>query len=98
MIEAIIARAIARRAEKGIEPLGAAAILRQPHSPSRPGPKKSPTPLVHAASKRVRTEIRIYTWHEHLMEDSGFSDGRIRDFPMCKAQRCLLTSTKSTIR
>ena len=59
MVEAIIAQAAARRAAAGIEPLGAAAILRQ-HPFSQPAKtKKSPAPLVHAASKRVRTEVRI---------------------------------------
>ncbi len=57
MVEAIIAQAAARRAATGIEPLGAAAILRQ-HPFSQPAKtKKSPAPFVHAASKRVRTEV-----------------------------------------
>ena len=57
LVEAIIAKAAARRVATGIEPLGAAAILRQ-HPLSRPAKtKKSPAPLVHAASKRVRTEF-----------------------------------------
>ncbi len=44
----------------GIEPLGAAAILRQ-HPFSQPEKtKKSPALLVHAASKRVRTKVNSF--------------------------------------
>jgi len=58
LIEAIIEQAAARRMAAGIEPLGAAAILRQ-HPFTQPAKtKKSPAPLVDAASKRVRTEVR----------------------------------------
>lgn len=59
LIDATIAQAAARRPATGIEPLGPAAILRQ-HPFSEPAKtKKSPAPLVHAASKRVRTEMKI---------------------------------------
>ena len=63
LVEAIIAQAAACRAATGIEPLGAAAILRQQPFSQPAKPKKSPAPLVHAASKMVRTEMRIaYRW------------------------------------
>ena len=54
LVEEIEAEARADREARGIEPLGAAAILRQdPHSfPSHT--KKSPAPAVHAASKAAR--------------------------------------------
>ncbi len=59
MIETITALAAARRSETGIEPLGHLAILRQ-HPFSQPAKtQRSPAPLVHAASKRVRTQMRI---------------------------------------
>ncbi len=68
----IIADAAARRAETGIEPLGAAAILRQ-HPFSQPAKtKKSHAPLVHAASKRVRTEMRIaYRWFVRAFREAA---------------------------
>ncbi len=63
LIEAIIAKAAAHRAATGIESLDAAAILRQ-HPFTQPAKtKRSPAPLVHAATKRVRAEMRIaYLW------------------------------------
>jgi len=72
LVEAIIAMAAARRAAKGIEPLGAAAIHRQ-HPFSQPAKtKKSPAPLVHAASKRVRTEIKIaYSWFARAFREAA---------------------------
>ncbi len=72
MIEEIIAQAAARRAATGIEPLGAAAILRQ-HPFSQPTKtKKSPAPLVHAASKRVRTEMKIaYAWFARAFREAA---------------------------
>ncbi|HXU33902.1 MAG TPA: hypothetical protein VN851_25300 [Thermoanaerobaculia bacterium] len=72
LIEAIIEQAAARRGATGIEPLGAAAILRQ-HPFSQPAKtKKSPAPLVHAASKRVRTEARIaYAWFARAFRDAA---------------------------
>jgi hypothetical protein len=72
LIEAIIAKAAARRAETGIEPLGATAILRQ-HPLSQPAKtKKSPAPLVHAASKRVRTEMKIaYLWFVRAFREAA---------------------------
>ncbi len=72
LIEAIIAQAVARRAATGIEPLGPAAILRQ-HPFSQPAKtKKSPAPLVHAASKRVRTEVKIaYAWFARAFREAA---------------------------
>ena len=85
LIEAIIAKAAARRAATGIEPLGAAAILRQ-HPHSQPAKtKKSPAPLVHAASKRVRTEMRIaYAWFARAFREAAESlraGDRLARFP-----------------
>ncbi|HEV7671192.1 MAG TPA: hypothetical protein VGS22_21965 [Thermoanaerobaculia bacterium] len=70
LIEVIIAQAAARRAATGSEPLGSAAILQQ-HPFSQPvKTKRSPAPLVHAASKRVRTEIRIaYAWFAKAFQE-----------------------------
>ena len=63
MVEAIIDQAAARRAASGIEPLGVVEILRQQPFSQPAKTKKSPAPLVHAASKRVRTEMKIaYRW------------------------------------
>jgi len=72
LVEAIIAQAAARRAATGIEPFGAVEILRQQPF-SQPGKtKKSPAPLVHAASKRVRTEMRIaYRWFVRAFREAA---------------------------
>jgi hypothetical protein len=72
LVEAIIAKAAARRAATGIEPLGVAAILRQ-HPFTQPAKtKKSPAPLVHAASKRVRTEMKIaYAWFARAFREAA---------------------------
>jgi hypothetical protein len=72
LVEAIIAKAAARRVATGIEPLGAAAILRQ-HPFTQPAKtKKSPAPLVHAASKRVRTEMKIaYAWFARAFREAA---------------------------
>ncbi len=85
LINTIIEQAAARRAAKGIEPLGAAAILRQ-HPFTQPAKtKRSPAPLVHAASKRVRTEIKIaYAWFARaLLEAAEFlrAGDRLARFP-----------------
>jgi REP element-mobilizing transposase RayT len=51
-------KARAERAERGIEPLGPAAV-RAVHPHTRPNrTKKSPAPLFHAASKRAYLELR----------------------------------------
>lgn len=56
LVEVIVGRAAARRSETGIEPLGPIAILRQ-HTFSQPiKTKKSPAPLVHAASMRAHPD------------------------------------------
>lgn len=61
MVDAIIATAAARRKESGREPAGAAAIRSQNPLGQPAKTKRSPAPLVHAASKRVREEIyRMY--------------------------------------
>ena len=72
LVEAIIAKAAARRAETGIEPLGRAAILRQ-HPFSQPTKtKRSPPPLVHTVSKRVRTEMKItYAWFASAFREAA---------------------------
>ncbi len=63
LVGAIIAQAAAKRAATGIEPLGVVEILRQQPFSQPAKTKKSPAPLVHAASKRVRTEMKIaYRW------------------------------------
>ncbi|MEP7009357.1 MAG: hypothetical protein ABJC13_03460 [Acidobacteriota bacterium] len=85
LINTIIEQAAARRAATGIEPLGAAAILRQ-HPFTQPAKtKKSPAPLVHAASKRVRTEIKnAYAWFARaFLEAADFlrAGDRLARFP-----------------
>ncbi len=72
LVDTIIEQAAARRVATGIEPLGAAAILRQ-HPFSQPTKtKKSPAPLVHAASKRVRTEMKIvYAWFARAFREAA---------------------------
>ncbi len=74
-----------RESETGIEPLGPAAILRQ-HPCSQPTKtKKSPAPLVHAASKRMRTQIRItYAWFARAFREPAEylrAGGRQARFP-----------------
>jgi hypothetical protein len=59
--DSIIASAEARRKESGKEPAGAAAIRSQNPTSQPAKTKRSPAPLVHAASRRVRQEIyRMY--------------------------------------
>ena len=72
LVEAIVAKAAARRTATRIEPLGAAAILRQ-HPFSQPiKTKKSPAPLVHAASMWVRTEMKIaYVWFARAFQEAA---------------------------
>ncbi len=72
LVEEIIAQAAARRAATGIEPLGPAAILRQQPFSQPAKTKKSPAPLVHAASKRVRTEMKIaYAWFARAFREAA---------------------------
>ncbi|MEP7009363.1 MAG: hypothetical protein ABJC13_03490 [Acidobacteriota bacterium] len=72
LLEAIVTGAANRRSATGIQPLGRAAILSQ-HPFSQPTKtKKSPAPLVHAASKRVRTEIKIaYAWFVRVFREAA---------------------------
>jgi hypothetical protein len=58
LVASIEAEAVVERARTGREPLGPEAIRRQdPHTrPNRL--KRSPTPLLHAASKAVRQALR----------------------------------------
>ena len=60
LVKEIDEEAAAERARTGKSPLGRAGVLAQhPHDhPERP--KKSPAPLVHAASKAFRLEFRQY--------------------------------------
>jgi hypothetical protein len=63
MIKEIEEQAAGRRSRTGSQPLGASAIRDQhPHDhPARS--KRSPAPLVHAASARVRRELwEGYSW------------------------------------
>ena len=61
LVDSIIASAEARRKESGKEPAGAATIRSQNPTSHPVKTKKSPAPLVHAASRRVRQEIyRMY--------------------------------------
>ncbi|MEP7009394.1 MAG: hypothetical protein ABJC13_03650 [Acidobacteriota bacterium] len=72
MVDAIIKKAAARRSETGIEPLGPAAILKQQQFSQPAKTKKSPAPLVHAASKQVRTQIRItYDWFVRAFREAA---------------------------
>ena len=85
LVEAMIAKAAARRAETGIEPLGAAAILRQQPFSQPAKTKKSSAPLVHAASKRIRTEMKIaYSWFVRAFREAAEylrSGDRLARFP-----------------
>ena len=57
LVEAIVAAAEIRRQESGREPVGAAAIRTQNPHGQPVKTKKSPAPLVHAASRRICREI-----------------------------------------
>ncbi|HEX3131173.1 MAG TPA: hypothetical protein VH394_27810 [Thermoanaerobaculia bacterium] len=61
LVNSIIATAAAGRRESGKEPVGAAAIRAQSPLSQPAKSKRSPAPLVHAASRRVRQELyRMY--------------------------------------
>ena len=63
IVESIIEEVEVRRRETGQEPLGTAAILAQDPFDQPIKTKKSPAPLVHAISKRVRKELyEAYAW------------------------------------
>lgn len=57
LVEAIVAAAEMRRRESGREPAGVAVIRSQNPLGQPVKAKRSPAPLVHAASRRVRLEI-----------------------------------------
>jgi REP element-mobilizing transposase RayT len=61
LVDSIVASAEARRKESGKEPAGATVIQSQNPTSQPARTKRSPAPLVHAASRRVRQEIyRMY--------------------------------------
>jgi len=64
--------AAARRSRTGSQPLGAAAIRGQ-HPHDRPKrPKKSPAPLFHAVSSKVRHELwEAYAWFVAAFQDAA---------------------------
>jgi hypothetical protein len=70
LVDEIESKARADREARGIEPLGAEAILRQdPHS--RPNQtKKSPAPAYHAASKAARESF----WEAYSTFVAAFRD------------------------
>ena len=57
LVNTIVAAAEIRRRESGKEPAGAAAIRSQNPLAQPAKTKRSPAPLVHAASRRIRREI-----------------------------------------
>jgi len=85
MIADIEAEAALRRRRSGSQVLGAAAVRGQ-HPFDRPArPKKSPAPLFHAASKRVRQELwTAYAWFVSAFREASakFRSGdRMARFP-----------------
>lgn len=63
LVEEIIEEAQVRRKETGIAPLGPAGVLAQNPFSQPMKTKKSPAPLVHAISKKVRKELyAAYGW------------------------------------
>jgi hypothetical protein len=75
LIDEIEEEATVQRSRMGSEPLGAAAIRGQhlhdrPKRPKRP--KKSPAPLLHAVSSRVRYELwTAYAWFVAAFRDAS---------------------------
>jgi hypothetical protein len=63
MVAEIESEAAARHRAEGGKPLGRAGILRQNPHAGPPSCSRSAAPLVHAASKRARREIRIVYCH-----------------------------------
>jgi hypothetical protein len=57
LVDAIVAAAELRRKESGKEPAGAAAMRSQNPLGQPARTKRSPAPLVHAATRRMRQEI-----------------------------------------
>jgi hypothetical protein len=72
LIQEIEEEAAARRSRTGSQPLGAAAIRGQ-HPHDRPKrPKKSPAPLFHAVSSKVRHELwEAYAWFVAAFRDAA---------------------------
>ncbi|HBL29483.1 MAG TPA: hypothetical protein DD490_21835 [Acidobacteria bacterium] len=63
LLRGIEEAAALERKKKGIEPLGAAAILKQEPEARPEHLDRSPAPFIHAATKRVRKELReAYGW------------------------------------
>jgi REP element-mobilizing transposase RayT len=85
MIADIEAEAVLRRQHSGCQVLGASAVRGQ-HPFDRPArPKKSPAPLFHAVSKRVRQELWVaYAWFVAAFRDASAklrSGDRLARFP-----------------
>jgi hypothetical protein len=85
MIADIEAETVLRRRHSGCQVLGAAAVRGQ-HPFDRPArPKKSPAPLFHAVSKRVRQELWVaYAWFVAAFRDASAklrSGDRLARFP-----------------
>ncbi len=59
LVAEIESEAAARHHDEGRKPLGRAGILRQDPHDHPASSSRSPAPLVHAASKRVRREMRV---------------------------------------
>jgi len=85
MIADIEAEAALRRQRSGSQVLSASAVLGQ-HPFDRPArPKKSPAPLFHAASKRMRLELWAgYAWFVSVFREASArlrSGDRMTRFP-----------------
>lgn len=63
LVRQIEATAAAERAKKGVEPLGVEKILSQDPETRRETLDRSPAPFVHAATRKIRKELReAYGW------------------------------------
>jgi hypothetical protein len=63
LIHQIEETAAAERAKKGVEPLGVEKILEQSPETRPEALARSPAPFVHAATRRIRKELReAYGW------------------------------------
>jgi hypothetical protein len=98
MVAEIEAEAAARHRAEGGKPLARAAILRQDPQDRPTSSSRSPAPLVHAASKRARREIRIVYYQfvaafraaaerlKHGCKDAVFPDGCFPPpLPFCRS-------------
>jgi hypothetical protein len=94
MIADIEAEAALRRQRSGSQVLGASAVRGQHPFDRPPRPKKSPAPLFHAASKRVRRELWIgYAWFVSAFRQASEklrSGDRLARFPVGSFRPCLL--------